>query len=83
MQCSEPEMRHFLQITLCNKANHFSILMKNTKLVNMDVLNVNLGFKGLYHSPFSKDRIKIYQKGSHKTGGQIRYGSLMIHQRKK
>jgi hypothetical protein len=54
MQCNEPEMRHFLQIGLCNKAGHFSILKKNTKLVNTNVLNFSLGFKGLYHSPFSK-----------------------------
>ena len=54
MQCSEPEKRHFLQITLCNKASHFSILKKNKKPVNMNVLNFSLGFKGQYHSPFSK-----------------------------
>jgi len=45
MQCSEPEMRHILQVTLCNKASHFSIIKKNTKLVNMNVLNFNLGLK--------------------------------------
>ena len=32
------------------------------------------------YSPFSKDRIKIYHNGSHKTGGQTWYGSLMFHQ---
>jgi len=79
MQSTEPEMRHFLKITPCNKASHFSILTKNTKLVNMNVLNFNPGFKGLYHSPFSKGRIEIYRKGSRKTGGQIRHGSLTLY----
>jgi hypothetical protein len=29
MQYSEPQIRHFLQITLCNKDSHFSIVKKN------------------------------------------------------
>jgi hypothetical protein len=32
---------------------------KNRKLVKMDVLNVNLGFKRQKHPPLSKDMIKI------------------------
>jgi len=48
----------------------------------MNVLNFNLCFNGLYHSPFSKDGIEIYHNGSHKTGGQIQYVSLTIHQYK-
>jgi len=60
MQCSEPEMRHFLQITLCNKASHFSILKKTSKYEHAQFqsgLQRSVSFtifKGLYHSPFSK-----------------------------